>query len=254
MPLLCVTAACLSGETVDLGAEYDASAPPIDAPSIAPPETSVDADPPESDAGDGGAEADAPPEATDEPTPPGAYVCIPNPSFEMGLDDGAAVSSPEVAVPGGWQSCPLSSSTPPTSCVLPPTNGRSYLALSLGFLINPASIDVLLCEPLAAGVTYTLAADIAIDAPLDDSGTAGEPPVLQVRASDTACDAQGALLVRFAGSAGSCGWRSVCGTFTTTESYSHLMLVPETGSAGAVFAQTHLLVDNLTSPASCASP
>jgi hypothetical protein len=251
-PLLCVTAACLSGETVDLGTEFDASAPPLDSPSVVAPESSVDAGESADEAGD--AVADAPSETASESSAPGSPFCIPNPSFEMGLGGDAAVSSPEVAVPAGWLSCPGSSaSAAPTSCLLPPTDGSSYLALSIGFFGIPASVDVMLCEPpIVAGITYTLSADIALDAPLDDSGSIGEPPVLQIRASNTACDAQGALLLRFAGTAGTCSWRTLCGSFTAADSYSHLMLIPETGSAGLVFDQTHLLVDHLVTGGSCA--
>ena len=251
-PLLCVTAACLSGETVDLGTEFDASAPPLDAPSLVPPESSVDADESTDADADGG--ADAPSETASESAAPGYPFCIPNPSFETGLGDDAEVSSPEVAVPPGWLSCSGSTTNPsPTSCSLAPADGSSYLALSIGFLAIAPSVDVMLCEPpLVAGVTYTLSADIALDAPIDDSGAIGEPPVLQVRASNTACDMQGALLLRFAVAPGTCGWRTLCGSFTPTDSYSHLLLIPETGGAGLVLGQTHLLVDHLVTGGSCA--
>ncbi len=110
----------------------------------------------------------------------------------------------------------------------------------------------MLCKVLEPGVTYSVSVDIALDAPAVDGGQSGEPPALQLRASNTACDPQADLLLRFSGVTRSCGWKTLCGTFVPQQSYSHIVLVPETSSSTSlVFSQTHVLVDRLTSGGTC---
>jgi hypothetical protein len=249
--------ACLSGETINLGTNYEAPPPERDATSMTPPEAGVEAAADDVSPDDGsldaldGLDTDAEGEA-DAPLT-GASICIPNPSFETFSAD--AGPSPLLTNPIDWQVC-SSTTANPQACTLPPMDGNSYLALDVGlapFLFNPAYVDSTLCEPLQAGVTYMLALDLALDAPQSDASPPGEPPALQLRGSNSACDLQADLLVRFSGATNTCGWKSLCATFVPQQSYTHLVLIPEaTSSTGLVYSQTNVLVDNLTSGGTCA--
>jgi hypothetical protein len=251
--------ACLSSETIDLGSNYDAGRPAPDSAEPGAPESAVEsgvdavADAP---AEAGADSSDAPDDvaAVDAPVAPAA-LCVPNRSFESIPSGDALAQGPLLTAPPQWQAC-SSSATMPKTCILPPTDGSSYLGLSIGFapfLLNPASVDATLCQTLEAGVTYSLTIDLALDASPSDASPTGEPPALQVRASTTACDPQADLLVRFSGATNTCGWRtSLCGTFTPQQVYSHLILIPEASSStGLVFSQTNVLVDNLRSGGTC---
>jgi hypothetical protein len=249
--------ACLSGETIDLGANY-ARDPGLDSGPTRVPESGADAPtdaPDEEDAGPLDAPVDAP--EADVPPLSGAFVCIPDPSFENDPSGDPPDSGPLVTAPPQWQVCSSSAANPP-SCTLPPSDGSSYLGLSIGLaplLFNPASVDATLCEPLVPGVTYLLSLDLALDASESDAAPPGEPPALQVRGSTTACDPQGDLLLRFPPATNRCDWKSSCATFVARQAYSHLVLIPEaTSSTGLVFSQTDLLVDNLRSDGTCAPP
>jgi hypothetical protein len=250
-------AACVSGEMVDLGSEYDprpvesgpAPAPAAesgaDGPADSPDEDRADS----SDAARDSQEADAPAPVA------AAALCILNPSFEPS-SDGAAGPSPLLADPPQWQAC--SGNTPtPQVCMLAPAEGSSYLGLSIGlapFLPYPASVDSTLCAPIEPGVTYSLSLHLALDAPQSDASPAGEPPALQVWGSNTACDLQAELLARFSGATNTCGWKTLCATFVPDSVYTHLILIPEaTSSTGVVFSQTNLLVDDLRSGGPCAA-
>jgi hypothetical protein len=246
--------ACLSSEAVDLGSNYDPR--PVEPDSAAPslPESGPAA-PPDApgvqDAEASDAFADAP--GSDAPSPSGAPLCIPNPSFEPFLD--GALGGPALMTdPPQWQACSTTTANP-QSCTLPPTEGTSYLGLSIGLaplLLNPASVDATLCMALEPGVTYSLAMELALDAPESDASPPGEPPALQVRASNKACDPQADLLARFSPGANTCGWKPLCATFVPEQAYTHLILIPEaTSSTGLVFSQTNVLVDDLRSGGSC---
>jgi hypothetical protein len=247
-------AACLSSETVDLGSNYNYEVRLPESGSPPPPivESGPDSpvDPTDAEGGDAPDEmADGPDEA-DAPVPAGAAICIWNESFEPL----AGNAGPLLAAPPLWQACSVNVPTPQI-CKLPPTEGSSYLGLSIGlapYLTNPGSVDAMLCTALQPGVTYTLRLDLALDAPESDAGLSGEPPALQVRGSNTACDLRGTLLARFSGATNTCGWKSLCATIMPDQVYWHLILVPEaTSSTGRAFLQTNLLVDNLQSGGSC---
>lgn len=248
--------ACLTSVTVDLGSNYQERI--VEAQAPLPPATVVesglnppldvpdakDEDPPEATT------ADAPP--VDE-TPPPAPICIPNPSFEPLLNRDAG-SVPILADPPLWLAC---SGNPLTTqaCVLSPTDGVTYLGLSIGlapYLYNPASVDVPLCAPLQPGVTYSLQLDFALDAQVSDASPTGEPPALQLRGSTTVCDPQAELLLRFSGATNTCGWKSLCETFVPQQADTQLILVPEASSStGFIYSQTNLLVDDLQSGGAC---
>jgi hypothetical protein len=238
--------ACLPSELVDVGSNFDASLLPSDSSVLPESEASVEdvATPleaaPDIDASD--ADSGAAPIVRE--------LCIPNPSFETVPPDDADTATPVLTQPPGWQACSGSSSASASSCSLQATNGSTYLGLSVGFpfLSATASVDFQPCSPIEIGATYSLAVDLALDAPNADGGQAGEPPALQLRGSNTACDPQGDLLWRFSGPANACVWKTACGTFVANASYSHLLLVPETSSSTAiVFLQTNVLVDNFVS-------
>ena len=247
--------ACLSGESIDLGTNYNARAP-----DAAPADTAESgADAPadgagdENDEDDGAMDAAADGQDTDAPAVQGAPICILDPSFET-APDGDPFVSPLATAPPDWQACSSSTANPQT-CTPPPFDGSSYLGLSIGLapvLFNPASVDGTLCEALQPGVTYSLSLELALDAPSSDASPVGEPPALQVRGSNTACDPHADLLVRFSGATNTCGWKPLCATFVAQQAYSHLILIPEaTSSTGLVFSQTDLLVDDLRSGGSC---
>ncbi len=246
--------ACLSGETVDLGSNYEprpvglSSPPPTVVPEGAP-DAPADA-PGGEDVADLDASADASESAA--PPPPGEAPCILNPSFEPSPD--GALGPVLMTAPPQWQACSALTASP-QSCTLPPFDGTSYLGLSIGLvplLPTPASVDTTLCALLEPGVTYSLTMELALDAPVTDASPPGEPPALQVRASNTACDPQADLLARFSPGASTCGWRAVCATFVPQQAYSHLILVPEaTSSTSPVFSQTNILVDDLRPGGSC---
>jgi hypothetical protein len=243
-------AGCLSGQNVDLGTDvdprgFDATAPveagqaPLDALSG-------------DDSGVRDGQDDL--EVSDEPPIAGSPVCILNPSFESTPEDDAG-PGPMLANPPDWRAC-VTPGASTTSCTLPPTNGNSYLGLSIGLaplLDNAASVDAELCQPLIAGVTYSVALELGLDAPVGDGGpTSGEPPALQLRGSTTACDPNAVLLLRFSGVSNTCRWKSLCGLFTPTQAYTHLVLIPETSSSTSfTFSQTSVLVDDITSGGYC---
>jgi hypothetical protein len=246
-----LTTACLSGETVDLGTnDHDAGLPGPDSSTPALLDSGVDA--PADASGDDADGSDGPVDAETEAPPQGDPLCIPNPSFEAESDGEG--SGPLVTDPPEWQVCTSSAANAQT-CVLPPTDGSSYLGLSIGlapFLPDPASVDATLCAPLEPGLTYSLSVDLALDAPESDASPSGEPPALQLRASNTACDPQADLLWRFSGATNTCGWKSLCAIFVPRQAYNHIILIPEaTSSTGFVFSQTDLLVDHLRSGGSC---
>jgi len=248
--------ACLSSETVDLGSNYEerhveSGSPP---PPIVVVESGADTTiaPPDAEDGDDAPDVTADGPEADAPIPP-AGICFWNPSFESLIARNAG-ASPLLAAPPLWQAC--SANTPiPQICRLPPTEGSSYLGLSIGLapvLSNPASVDTMLCAVLQPGVTYSLRLELALDAQESDASTTGEPPALQVRGSNTACDPLADLLARFSGATNTCGWKSLCATFVPKQVYTHLILIPEaTRSTGSVFTQTNLLVDALHSGGSC---
>ncbi len=250
--------ACLSGETINLGSNYDARPPEPDVTSTPLPESGPEAAPDDVSPDDGasldGLDGDADAMASEADAPPlmGAPICIPNPSFETFSPD--AGSGPLQTNPLDWQVC-SNTTAPAQACTLAPTDLNSYLALDVGlapFLFNPASVDSTLCYPLEAGVTYTLALELALDAPENDASPPGEPPALQLRGSNTACDPQADLLVRFSGATNTCGWKSLCANFVPQQSYTHLVLIPEaTSSTGLVYSQTNVLVDDLHSGGAC---
>ncbi len=248
--------ACLSGETINLGSNYDARPPEPDGTSMTFPESGVEAASDDVSADDGasldGLDANATGGEADAPPLMGAPICIPNPSFETFSPD--AGPSPILTNPLDWQVCSNTTASP-QACLLPPADANSYLALDVGlapFLYNPASVDSTLCEPLEAGVTYTLALELALDAPENDASPPGEPPALQLRGSNTACDPQADLLVRFSGATNNCGWKPLCATFVPKQSYTHLVLIPEaTSSTGLVYSKTIVLVDDLHSGGAC---
>jgi hypothetical protein len=248
-PVVAGLGACLPSELVDVGSNFDASLPPPES-SVAPEsEASLeDATVPPDSAPDVDASDVA--DVDSGPAPIVRELCIPNPSFETVPPDDADTATPVLTEPPGWQACSGSSSASASSCSLQATNGSTYLGLSVGFpfLSATASVDFQPCSPIEIGATYSLAVDLALDAPNADGGQAGEPPALQLRGSNTACDLQGDLLWRFSGPASACGWKTACGTFVANASYSHLLLVPETSSSTAiVFLQTNVLVDNFVS-------
>jgi hypothetical protein len=252
-------AACLTNELVNVGSNFDASEPIAD--SGAAPGASADA------GGDAGADPtdaqrappiDSPFDAETGLAPVVRELCVPNGSFEILPDNeaGTATPSPVLSAPTDWVACNGSNSANASSCSLEPTNGSSCLGLTVGFpfVIPPASVDVVPCAAIEPGASYSLTVDVALDAPAADGGQMGEPPVLQLRGSNTSCDPQGDLLWRFSGLSNSCGWKTLCGTMTPTRSYSHLLLVPETSSSTALaFLQTNLLVDNLRPVDGCPS-
>jgi hypothetical protein len=245
---------CLSSETIDLGSNYpDAHAPEADGPSTVVPDSGAEAAPQDAPVPADSLPFDAAAESeADAPIPVGAPICIPNPSFE--IFSGDAGSSPLLTAPQDWQACG-GGAVNAQACMLPPAQGNTYLALSIGlapFVFNPASVDSALCDPLEAGVTYSLSVELALDAPDTDASPSGEPPALQLRGSDTACDPQADLLVRFSGATNTCGWKSLCATFVPQRAYSHLVLIPEaTSSTGLVYSQTNMLVDDLRSGDVC---
>jgi hypothetical protein len=253
-----VLTACLSSVTVDLGSNYqerlvEAQAPPppviesgLNPPPIDAPDVQ-DADPPETT-------ADSPP---DEEIAPPAPICINNPSFEPLLDlDGGPIGV--LADPPYWLACTTNRLNPAPACVLPPTDGASYLGLSIGlapYLYDPASVDIQLCAPLQPGVTYALKLDFALDAAQGDGSPGGEPPALQVWGGSAPCDTQAVLLARFSGATNNCRWKTLCETFVPQAAYTHLILVPEaTSSTDRIYYQTNLLVDNLRYDPACAPP
>jgi hypothetical protein len=248
--------ACLSGETINLGRKYEAPSTEPDATSMTVPEAGAEAAPDDVSADDGSSPdgLDGADDADEADAPPlmGASICILNASFENFSPD--AGPSPLLTNPSEWQVC-SNTTAGPQPCTLPPTEGNSYLALDVGlapFLFNPAYVDSTLCEPLEAGVTYSLALELALDAPENDASPPGEPPALQLRGSNTACDPQADLLVRFSGATNTCGWKSLCATFVPQQSYTHLVLIPEaTSSTGLVYSQTNVLVDALHSGGAC---
>jgi hypothetical protein len=242
--------ACLASEVVDLGSNFDASPAVPDSSIVVPIEASVADSRPDDDGDDSPGEPDGLP-------PSGAGLCIPNSSFETGPDFDAGMPGPLLTDPPGWTLCPGSTTAPQQACVLPPSDGSSYLGLSLGFaplLIDPASVDVVLCQALQPGVTYSISADVALDAPPPgDAGTTGETPPLDIRASNDACDPASDVLLRLSAT-NSCGWQHLCGTFVPQQSYTHLILVPQaTASTALNFSQTNILVDNLGSGGACSS-
>jgi len=251
----------LTNELVDVGSNFDSSVSlPPDAESTTesgPDDAAEPIDAPRAPA-DSPAEADA--NADTGPAPIVRDLCIPNPSFEIAPDDEAGVvvgtGTPVLTAPPGWQACSGSTSATASMCSLEPTNGNTCLGLSVGFpfLILPASVDFVPCAAVEAGATYSLTVDVALDAPGADGGQSGEPPLLQLRGSNTACDPQGDLLWRFSGVSASCGWKTLCGTFVPVASYTHLLLVPETSSSTALaFLQTEVLVDDLRPVDACPS-
>jgi hypothetical protein len=242
---------CGLNEIVDVGANFEAGEPfdateGADVDAARPREAEADGARPEEAAAD-----DAAPEAEAGP-PMLSELCIPKPSFEETPD--LPTPMPVLSAPPGWTSCNGSNSQSASACGLQPTDGNTCLGLSIGvpLLIPAASVDVVPCGPVQPGATYAVTVDLALDAPSADGGQAGEPPALQLRGSNTACDAQGDLLWRFSGLDSACGWKTLCGTFDAGAAYSHFLLVPETSSSTSlVFVQTEMLVDNLRTTLAC---
>jgi hypothetical protein len=248
--------ACLTSVTVDLGSNYQEPLVEAQAP---PPLTLVESGiTPPIDAPD--AQDEEPLEATadsapvdEEATAPPAQICLNNKSFEPLLNSDAG-PVPVLANPTYWQLCSANVLIP-QACVLSPTDGISYLGLSIGgapYYYNPGSVDQRLCAPLQPGVTYSLQLDFALDAQESDANPIGEPPALQIRGSTTMCDPQAELLLRFSGATNTCGWKSLCKTFVPLHADTHLILVPEASSStGYIYSQTNLLVDYLQSGGAC---
>jgi hypothetical protein len=247
--------ACLSS-VVDLGSNYQERL--VEAQAPLPPAMVESGVTPPIDVPD--AQDKPPPEATadspavdEDATPPPAQICLFNESFEPLLNNDAG-PLPILVAPTYWQLCSGNAPTP-QRCVLPPTDGISYLGLSIGpapIYYNPGSVDQHLCTALQPGVTYSLQLDFALDAPEGDANPNGEPPALQVRGSTAVCDPQAELLLRFSGATNTCGWKSLCETFVPQQADTHLILVPEASSStGFIYSQTNLLVDHLQSGGAC---
>jgi hypothetical protein len=250
--------ACLATELVDLGSNLDAGLREPDS-AVSEPEAS-------SDDVVTGPEASAVPEAsaTDAadaeggPPPIVRELCVPNPSFETVPPAPPGTATPVVTEPPGWTLCNSGSSTESaSSCGLAASNGTTCLGLPLGFPFLSASgmVDVTPCAPIEVGATYFITVELAVDAPDADGGQAGEPPALELRGSDTACDLDGNSLWELSAPANSCGWKTACGTFVANAAYTHLTLAAAiSSSTSIVFLQTNLLVDNLQSLDACPLP
>ena len=256
--LTCALGACLSGEDVDLGSDFDGAARVLDAASRKPVESGALRDAPRADGTDSASAIDATDaaDAADEPGPRGT-ICIGNKSFESYLPGDAQANQPVQPNPPGWKVCSGATATTPI-CGLRPTDQDSYVGLSVGlapYLNNPGSIDGVLCEPLEVGVTYSLSADIGLDTLQADSGSPGEPPFLQIWGATDECITQGAayeLLWSSPSLLKTCGWKTYCNSFTPSAPYTHLVLIPGTSSSSAFWAgPTYIIVDNLVPSTAC---
>lgn len=262
--------ACLSGDIVDLGTDFDSvGIVPDTGPRNLPEAGTVhdaSADRTEAsailDGGDASEASDvhAEADAMDEAPPPQGDVCLMNPSFERPVADAQArpagdaqVTQPLTPNPPQWLVC-AGSMASTSSCGLQPTEGDSYVGLSVGLaplLNDPTSIDTTLCAPLEVGFTYSLTVDFGLDEPITDAGFPGEPPSLQILGSSAACTRK-ELLWRSPSLPNACIWRKFCMSFTPAAEYTHLLLVPETSSSSALsLAPTYVIVDNLVSTHGC---
>jgi hypothetical protein len=246
--------ACALNEVVNVGANFEAGAPPVDATGVV---DVVDAEPREAEAApdvtslDDGVPDDAALDVETGP-PPLSELCIPNPSFE--LTPALPTTTPVLTAPPAWASCNNSNSQTASACGLDPTLGDTYLGLAINvpLLIPAASVDVVPCGPVLVGATYAVTLDLAIDAPGADGGQDGEPPALQLLGSNTPCDPRGDPLHTFAGLDRACGWKTLCGTFVAHAAYTDFVLVPQASSSlGSVFVEAELLVDNLRTDLPC---
>jgi hypothetical protein len=255
--LTCALGACLSGDVVDLGTDFDAERGVAASGSQNPPESGALGDAPRTDGTDSASATDATDatDAIDEPGPRGT-VCLIDKSFEVYLPGDAQANQPVQSHPLGWSVCAGALATSQI-CGLRPTDQDSYVGLSVGlapYLNNPASIDTILCDTLEAGVTYALSVDVGLDTLQADSGGPGEPPFLQIWGATTACMAQGPyeLLWSSPSLLNACMWRRVCKSFTPSAPYDHLVMIPGTSSSSAFrVGPTYIVVDNLVTPSAC---
>jgi hypothetical protein len=244
-------AGCDTNELVDVGANFDATAPQEaaaldaegveDAPGEAEAETSVRA---EASTPDAASEAEAAPILSE--------LCIPNPSFETMPP--AATATPVLSAPPQWTQCTGSNMPGTSACNLPPI-GDTCLGLSVGPIPLASSVDVEPCNTVVPGASYAVTLDFAIDAPNGDGGPGSEPPALQLWGNTAECTTVGGdLLARYSLSY-TCGWKTLCGGFMAKGAYTHFLLIPETSSSTLfAFGGTQLLVDDLQTDLACPPP
>ena len=236
--------ACAVEDIVDLGADLDAAESVPDVGLQISQEAGPVRDGALADRRDASTAIDAMDES-EPPAMPGA-VCVNNFGFEAHLPGDAQAKQPLQPMPPGWQVCSgLTAST--SSCRLPATQGDNYVGLSLGFLpfVGPASIDGEFCNALEVGVAYSLSVDVGLDMPLTDSGSATQPPALQIWGATTTCMQQELLGTSYP-LVSACMWTSFCMNITPSAPYDHLVLVPETGSDTTLgLLPTYVIVDNL---------
>ncbi len=236
--------ACALEDIVDLGADLDAAVAIPDAGHPIPVESGAIRDAGIADRMDSSMPMDAMDESEPSPLPDAACPDLKNGSFEAHLPGDAQATQPLQRSPPGWVVCGgVTAST--SSCKLRPTDGDSYVGLSLGLLpwVPPASIDGIICA-LQVGATYSLSGDVGLDMPLTDSGSVAQPPSLQIWGGTAMCSKD--ELLNTISTPSACIWSRFCVNILPSGPDNHLVFDPATGSDSPFGDPTiYVIVDNL---------
>jgi hypothetical protein len=167
------------------------------------------------------------------PPPPRDGLCVENPSFE-GTPQ-TTVSDATWDLPG-WTMCNVTPDVNPASSQLPPTDGKTYLAMVGGGPGVYESTGAELCAPLTPGKPISFELDIAA------SSYIGGPTQLQLWGGTTSCATE-TLLWASPMITDIDMWQTHCATFTPDAAYAFMTIRP----TEVPFTQSgsYLLVDNL---------
>jgi hypothetical protein len=182
-----------------------------------------------------------------------ASLCLTNASFEGTPAYGTSgpPGIPATAAPPGWQVCLGDPDIDPIVSLVPASNGKTYVGLTVGtgtFAATTAeSVGTTLCAPLKAGTLYSFCVDVAIGVQgvmVTPPGPGTPGPTLEFWGGKSACS-QDELLWHSPPITNHDVWTTDCGTFVPSQDLSGLSLIPAQASASGPGSLSYVIVDNI---------
>jgi hypothetical protein len=183
---------------------------------------------------------------------PSAALCITDPSFEgtPAIGTSGAPGIPATAAPPGWQVCLGDPDIDPIVSLLPASQGKTYVGMTVGsptFAGTTAeSLGTTLCAPLKAGTRYSFCVDVAIGVQgvMLPAPVQGQPgPALEFWGGKAACG-QDELLWTTQAITNRDAWTTVCCAFVPSQNLSTLSLIPTQAVGSGPATLSYVIVDN----------
>jgi hypothetical protein len=182
-----------------------------------------------------------------------ASLCLTNASFEgtPAIGTSGPPGIPATAAPPGWQVCLGDPDVDPSVSLLPASQGKTYVGLTVGtgtFAGATAeSLGATLCAPLKAGTRYSFCVDVGIGVQgvmVTPPGPGAPGPTLQIWGGTTACN-QGQLLWTSPAITNRDSWTTDCGMLFPSQDFSGLSLIPAQASGSGAGFLSYVIVDNI---------